>query len=92
MATPAAGIAQIVMFITIVEIGTSQLVNEGDFMGDYTSIIDFGWAKQSDEWKKKKMTIELNNGRAAMMGIWGLITHELIGNLDTMPIISGGSP
>lgn len=88
MAVPSAGILQIVMFITIVEIGSSTL--EGEFKGDFTSVIDFGWNKQSPEWKKKKMTIELNNGRAAMMGIWGLVTHELIGNLDSMPIISSG--
>lgn len=82
---PAAGLAQIALFITCVEIGSSQL--KGEFKGDYTSVIDFGWAKQTDAWKKKKMAIELNNGRAAQMGILGLITHELIGNLDSMPII-----
>jgi Chlorophyll A-B binding protein len=84
---PTAGLAQIALFITCVEIGSSQL--KGEFKGDYTSIIDFGWAKQTDAWKKKKMSIELNNGRAAMMGIWGLVTHELIGNLDSMPIVGG---
>ena len=25
-----------------------------------------------------KKAVELNNGRAAMMGIWGLVTHEAI--------------
>jgi Chlorophyll A-B binding protein len=84
---PTAGLAQIALFIACVEIGTSQL--KGEFDGDYTSIIDFGWSKQSDAWKKKKMSIELNNGRAAMMGIWGLVTHELIGNLDSMPLVGG---
>lgn len=82
---PNAGLLQIIFFIALLEIGTSTL--EGEFMGDYTSIVDFGWAKKTDDWKKRKMTIELNNGRAAMMGIWGLITHEAIGNLDSMPII-----
>jgi hypothetical protein len=37
---------------------------------------------EKSKWSEKtiatKKTIEINNGRAAMMGIFGLITHELI--------------
>ena len=87
---PTAGLVQILMFIAAVEIGSSTLV--GDFKGDFTGVnSDWTdrWGKLPEKTKQKKMQIELNNGRAAMMGIWGLVTHELIGNLDSMPIISG---
>jgi hypothetical protein len=30
----------------------------------------------------KKRAIELNNGRAAQMGILGIMVHEKLGNLD----------
>ena len=43
--------------------------------------------KQTDEWKKNKRAIELNNGRAAQMGIAGIMVHELMGNLgDLLPV------
>ena len=51
-----------------------------EFPGDYRNgAIDFGWDKQTDEWKMNKRTIELNNGRAAQMGILGLMIHEING-------------
>ena len=56
--------------------GTAEF--PGDFRNGY---IDFGWDKQSDEWKKKKRTIELNNGRAAQMGLIGLMFHDALGNV-----------
>uniref|UniRef100_A0A7S4IXA4 Plastid light harvesting protein n=1 Tax=Odontella aurita TaxID=265563 RepID=A0A7S4IXA4_9STRA len=55
---------------------------EPEFMGDFRNgALDFGWDKQTDEWKMKKRAIELNNGRAAQMGILGLMVHEKMGNL-----------
>jgi hypothetical protein len=37
---------------------------------------------EKSKWSEKtiynKKTVEVNNGRAAMMGIFGLVTHELI--------------
>lgn len=42
-----------------------------------------------DATKSKKRSIELNNGRAAQMGILGLMTHELMGNINELPIIGG---
>ena len=50
-----------------------------EFPGDMRNGFDFGWDKQSDEWKMKKRAIELNNGRAAQMGILGLMVHEYMG-------------
>ena len=54
-----------------------------DFKGDFRNgFIDFGWDSQTDAWKNNKRTIELNNGRAAMMGITGLMVHDYLGNLN----------
>ena len=57
-----------------------------EFQGDFRNgFIDFGWDKFDDATKKRKRSIEINNGRAAMMGILGLMVHD---QLDTnMPII-----
>lgn len=38
------------------------------------------WDKMSAETQKKKRSIELNNGRAAQMGILGMMVHEKISN------------
>ena len=53
---------------------------KAEFPGDYRNgALDFGWDKFDDATKLKKRSIELNNGRAAMMGIVGLVTHEMMG-------------
>ena len=58
---------------------------EPEFPGDFRNgFLDFGWDKQSDDWKRKKRSIELNNGRAAMMGIMGLMVHDAMGNVDSI--------
>lgn len=57
-----------------------------EFVGDYRNgWLDFGWSKLTDVQQMSKRAIELNNGRAAMMGITGLIVHELMHT--NMPII-----
>uniref|UniRef100_A0A7S4NGP1 Plastid light harvesting protein n=1 Tax=Odontella aurita TaxID=265563 RepID=A0A7S4NGP1_9STRA len=54
-----------------------------EFPGDFRNgALDFGWDKQTDAWKRNKRSIELNNGRAAQMGILGLMVHEQLGNVD----------
>lgn len=82
---PVAGLAQIFVFIAFMEIGTSTLAGKGEFLGDFTGTPgqpDMRWSKQTDEWKQKKLQIELNNGRAAQMGILALMVHEQLGNLN----------
>eukprot|EP00581_Thalassiosira_minuscula_P008545 CAMPEP_0183703890 /NCGR_PEP_ID=MMETSP0737-20130205/1447_1 /TAXON_ID=385413 /ORGANISM="Thalassiosira miniscula, Strain CCMP1093" /LENGTH=205 /DNA_ID=CAMNT_0025930691 /DNA_START=57 /DNA_END=674 /DNA_ORIENTATION=- len=66
---------------------------EGEFPGDYRNGFDFGWDKKSDAWKAKRRAVELNNGRAAMMGIFGLVTHEFMGGPSLLPggILPGSS-
>ena len=50
----------------------------------WSSLCDFGWDKFDDATKLKKRAIELNNGRAAQMGILGLMVHEKLGNVDQL--------
>jgi len=81
---------QMLAFFVIAEIvnrDADWLDNEAEFVGDYRNgALDFGWDKFDDATKLKKRAIELNNGRAAMMGIWGLVTHEMMG----VSILPGG--
>ncbi|KAL3935230.1 MAG: hypothetical protein SGBAC_009215 [Bacillariaceae sp.] len=67
--------------------GTADGGSKAEFKGDFRNqFIDFGWDSQSDAWKRNKRTIELNQGRAAMMGIFGLMVHDQLGNLsDILP-------
>jgi Chlorophyll A-B binding protein len=79
-AMPVNGVIQILAFIMILEMGMRDMTGKNEFIGDWRNgHIDFGWDKLSPEVKLKKRAIELNNGRAAMMGIWALVTHEYIG-------------
>lgn len=76
-AMPPLGVLQIALFIFFAEVGMSEIMDGGEFLGDFRHggiIPDFGWDKQTAEWKEKKRMIELNNGRAAMMGITGLVS------------------
>jgi len=90
------GMVKAQMFATIfmMEMANGKLTLDGDdfagtaeFPGDFRNgKLDFGWGKQSDAWKTKKRAIEINNGRAAMMGILGIMVHEKLGNLsDILP-------
>ena len=78
---PAAGWFQILCFIGLLEAGimkdSANGAAPGEFPGDFRNgFIDFGWDTFDEETKIKKRTIELNNGRAAQMGILGLMVHE----------------
>mmetsp|Transcript_12760 Transcript_12760/g.18119 ORF Transcript_12760/g.18119 Transcript_12760/m.18119 type:complete len:231 (+) Transcript_12760:3-695(+) len=78
---PTGGLLQILAFIGFLEVFVMKDVNgTGEFPGDFRNgFLDFGWDKYSDEEKLEKRAIELNNGRAAQMGILGLMVHEKIG-------------
>lgn len=63
-------------------------VEKSEFAGDFRNgFLDFGWDKQTDAWKEKKRATELNQGRAAQMGILGLMVHDSLGNVaDILPL------
>lgn len=81
---------QMVAFFAVVEIcnrDAEWLDVKAEFPGDYRNgFLDFGWDTFDEKTKLRKRAIELNNGRAAMMGIWGLIVHEQMG----VSILPGG--
>ena len=93
-AIPGMVWAQMVATIFMMEMANGRLTLDGkdftgtqEFAGDFRNgALDFGWDKQSDAWKDKKRAIELNNGRAAQMGILAIMVHEKMGNLgDVLP-------
>jgi len=83
----SAGTYQIIAFIGFLELVVMKDVNgEGDFPGDFRNgLLDFGWDQFDEDTKLKKRAVELNNGRAAMMGILGLMIHEQLGT--ALPIV-----
>jgi len=74
---PAAGIAQTVAFIGLIELGYAARKDDIE----EAQLKASGW---DEETIQKKMAIELNNGRAAQMGILALMVHE---KLDNNPYI-----
>ncbi|VEU39521.1 unnamed protein product [Pseudo-nitzschia multistriata] len=87
-AIPSAGLAQIVAFVAALELGVMKDI-EGtgnEFVGDFRNgSLDFGWDTFDEETQLSKRAIELNNGRAAMMGVLGLMVHEQLGG--SVPIV-----
>jgi hypothetical protein len=81
---PAAGILQIALFVGFLELAVMKdVTGDGEFVGDFRNdYIDFGWDIFSPEEQERKRGIELNNGRAAMMGILGLMVHEMLPTHD----------
>jgi hypothetical protein len=71
---PTAGILQIVAFIGFLEVFVMTDKGQGEFPGDLRNGM-FKW-NASEEEKMEKRAIELNQGRAAQMGILGLMVHE----------------
>ena len=70
---PMAGVAQIVLFVGAIELGWAQRRDEIEA----AQIKASGWDEAT---LRKKQAIELNNGRAAQMGILALMVHELLNN------------
>ena len=80
-AIPQAGLAQIIAFIGFLELFVMKdVAGVAEFPGDFRNgALDFGWDTFSPETKLKKRAIELNQGRAAQMGILALMVHEKLG-------------
>eukprot|EP00545_Synedropsis_sp_CCMP1620_P010417 CAMPEP_0119013164 /NCGR_PEP_ID=MMETSP1176-20130426/8055_1 /TAXON_ID=265551 /ORGANISM="Synedropsis recta cf, Strain CCMP1620" /LENGTH=199 /DNA_ID=CAMNT_0006966223 /DNA_START=28 /DNA_END=627 /DNA_ORIENTATION=+ len=78
---------QMLAFFAVAEMVNRDAFGLAAFPGDYRNgALDFGWDKLSEETKIKKRNTELNQGRAAMMGITGLVIHEAMG----VSILPGG--
>ena len=74
---PLSGIAQIVAFIGLIELGYG--IRKDDIEAAQLTA-----SKWDEATINKKLSIELNNGRAAQMGILALMVHE---KLDNNPYI-----
>jgi hypothetical protein len=87
-AIPGGGLAQIIALIAVLELSIMKDIpgTGNQFVGDFRNgYLDYGWDKFSEETKLQKRGIELNNGRAAMLGILGLMVHEQLGG--ELPIV-----
>jgi len=73
-AIPVAGLAQIVAFVGLVELAWMPA---SKYDGDY-GVGYFGTAVKDPEELATKLNAELNNGRAAMMGIIGNMVGECL--------------
>jgi hypothetical protein len=84
---PTDGALQILFFIGFLELFVMKdVTGENEFVGDFRNgFIDFGWDSFDEETKLKKRAVELNNGRAAMMGVLGLMVHEQLGG--ALPVV-----
>ncbi|KAL3921892.1 MAG: hypothetical protein SGILL_002505 [Bacillariaceae sp.] len=83
-AVPVAGALQVLAFVGALELFVMKDI-EGtgnEFVGDFRNgALDFGWDTFDEETKLSKRAIELNNGRAAQMGLLGLMVHDKLGNV-----------
>jgi hypothetical protein len=85
---PQAGLLQIFAFVGFLELFVMKDI-EGtgnEFVGDFRNgSLDFGWDNFDEETQLSKRAIELNNGRAAMMGTLGIMVHEQLGG--SIPVV-----
>merc|ERR1711935_461385 len=81
-AIPESGKIQTIGFIGFLELFVMKDI-EGtgnEHVGDFRNgALDYGWDTFDEETKLKKRAIELNQGRAAQMGILALMVHEKLG-------------
>jgi len=86
---PQAGLLQIVAFIGFLELAVMKDLVGSDLVGDFRNdAFDLGWDTFTPEEQERKQGIELNNGRAAMMGILALMVHEQLPTHDPYVINS----
>eukprot|EP00522_Entomoneis_paludosa_P015792 CAMPEP_0172453208 /NCGR_PEP_ID=MMETSP1065-20121228/10635_1 /TAXON_ID=265537 /ORGANISM="Amphiprora paludosa, Strain CCMP125" /LENGTH=200 /DNA_ID=CAMNT_0013205385 /DNA_START=522 /DNA_END=1124 /DNA_ORIENTATION=+ len=84
-AIPAGGLCQLLFFIGLLETTIMKdVTGTNEFVGDFRNMnpeggLDYGWDSFDEETKLEKRAIELNNGRAAQMGLLALMVHEQLG-------------
>jgi hypothetical protein len=78
---PAGGLVQLLFFVGCLESSVMRdMTGTNEFVGDFRNdLIDFGWDTFDAETQAKKRATEINQGRAAMMGILALMVHEQLG-------------
>jgi len=87
-AVPLAGWAQIVAFIAALDIAVFRQ-DPAYPAGDVVQDLPIDWVRYDDpEVKTFKLNAERNNGRAAMFGIIGMISHTALGENALFPILS----
>ena len=74
---PFGGLVQLIVFIGALEYGFTNYAQPKVAASCEKYMDTLGW---SAETKAKKAAIELNNGRAAQMGILALMVHEKLNN------------
>ena len=88
-AIPGFGLVQIIAFVGFLEIAVMKDIpgTGNEHIGDFRNGLAQGWnwEKYTEEEKLFKRAIELNNGRAAMMGTLGLMVHEQLGG--DLPVV-----
>ncbi len=83
-AVPVAGALQVLLFVGFLELAVMKDITGGEFVGDFRNdFFDLGWDSFDEETKLNKRAIELNQGRAAQMGMLALMVHDKLGNVDT---------
>lgn len=84
-AVPVAGALQVLAFCGLLELAVWKQ-DENSFPGDFSaSSVPVGWVGDySDDEKTELRAKELNQGRAAQMGMLGLMVHDQLGNVDTL--------
>ena len=89
---PIPGALQVLVFVGWLETFIMKdVAGTAEFPGDFRNgALDFGWDTFDDATKLEKRAIELNQGRAAQMGLLALMVHDQLGNVDTL--IAKGAP
>ena len=84
-AVPVAGALQVFAFVGLLELAVMKDI-EGtgnEHVGDFRNgALDFGWDTFDEETKLQKRALEINQGRAAQMGLLGLMVHDKLGNVE----------
>jgi hypothetical protein len=80
---PLAGALQVLAFVGFLELAVMKDITGSEFVGDFRNdALDFGWDTFDEETKLQKRAIELNQGRAAQMGMLALMVHDKLGNVS----------